>query len=203
MDFLQSAGLGIVAAVICLLLKQYRPEFALVAAVACGALLLLSVVSALSPIFSAIEELVGQTGVTPAYLQLVLKAFGICYLAQLAADTLPRCGTNRHCGENRACRACGGSRSFSSAFSGNRADGSRPAPKRMKRLIIFVLVFWSVGTGVLLAAPFLRKKFFHKAARMSFTSCCRRIRRISFRKKAWKAWMRMRCLISLLEICSP
>ena len=87
MDFLQSAGLGIVAAVICLLLKQYRPEFALVAAVACGALLLLSVVSALSPVFSAMEELVEQTGVTPAYLQLVLKAFGICYLAQLAADT--------------------------------------------------------------------------------------------------------------------
>lgn len=152
MDFLQSAGLGIVAAVICLLLKQYRPEFALVAAVACGALLLLSVVSALSPVFSAIEELVGQTGVTPAYLQLVLKAFGICYLAQLAADTLPRCGAKRHCGENRACRARGGSRSFPSAFSGNRTDGSRSAPKRMKRLFLFVLIFWSVGTGVLLAA---------------------------------------------------
>ena len=84
MDFLQSAGLGIVAAVICLLLKQYRPEFALVAAVACGALLLLSVVSALSPVFSAMEELVEQTGVTPAYLQLVLKAFGICYAGQTA-----------------------------------------------------------------------------------------------------------------------
>lgn len=36
MDFLQSAGLGIVAAVICLLLKQYRPEFALVAASPAG-----------------------------------------------------------------------------------------------------------------------------------------------------------------------
>lgn len=87
MEFWQSAGLGIIAAVLCLLLKQYRPEFALAAATACGALLLLSVVSAFSPVFSALSRLAAQTGAAADYLALVLKAFGICYLSQLAADT--------------------------------------------------------------------------------------------------------------------
>lgn len=87
MDFLQVAALGVVAAVLCLLLKQYRPEYAVVAAVLCGALLLISVLDALKPVLDALGELVGQTGVSGDYLQAVLKALGICYAAQLASDT--------------------------------------------------------------------------------------------------------------------
>lgn len=99
MDFLQSAGLGIVAAVICLLLKQYRPEFALVAAVACGALLRFPWFQRFPRFFPLSKSSSGRRALRPAYLQLVLKAFGICYLAQLAADTCRDAGQSAIAGK--------------------------------------------------------------------------------------------------------
>lgn len=87
MDFLRIAAFGIVSAVLCLLLKQYRPEYAAVAAAVCGVFLLMGILDAMEPVFAALDELIGQTGVSSDYLQAVLKALGICYTAQLASDT--------------------------------------------------------------------------------------------------------------------
>ena len=86
MEIWQSAALAVTSALLCLVLRQYRPEFALVMAILCGVFLLSSVITQLSPVFSGLYELVEQTNVAPTYLQIVIKSFGICYLAQLAAD---------------------------------------------------------------------------------------------------------------------
>ena len=86
MDFLQTAGFAIVSALICLLLRQYRPEIAVGAAVLCGAILLTEILGAFLPVIQTLRSLTAEAGISDGYLQAVLKALGICYVAQLASD---------------------------------------------------------------------------------------------------------------------
>ena len=86
MEIWQSAALAVVCALLCLILRQYRPEFALVAAVLCGIFLLTAIVTQLAPVFSDLSKLAEQASVAPIYLEVTIKSFGVCYLAQLAAD---------------------------------------------------------------------------------------------------------------------
>ena len=86
MDFLQTAAFAIVSALICLLLRQYRPEIAVGAAVLCGAVLLTEILHALVPVIETLHGLTAKAGISDMYLQAILKALGICYVAQLASD---------------------------------------------------------------------------------------------------------------------
>ena len=73
MEIWQSATLAVTSALLCLVLRQYRPEFALVMAILCGVFLLSSVITQLSPVFSGLYELAEQTNVAPTYLQIVIN----------------------------------------------------------------------------------------------------------------------------------
>ena len=86
MEIWQSAMLAIVCSLLCLLLRQYRPEFALVTTVLCSIFLFLITIKQISPVFSSLSRLVGQSSASTVYLKTMMKSFGVCYLAQLAAD---------------------------------------------------------------------------------------------------------------------
>lgn len=86
MDFLQTAGFAMISALICLLLRQYRPEIAAGAAVLSGVMLLAGVLGVLNPVTETLRELTAKAGISDGYLQAILKALGICYVAQFASD---------------------------------------------------------------------------------------------------------------------
>ena len=79
-------GLAMVAAVICLLLRQYRPEYALLVSLGCGIVLFGWILSGLSPAFAALSSLMEKAAVSGKYVQAMIKTLGICYVTQLAAD---------------------------------------------------------------------------------------------------------------------
>ena len=86
-DIFSVVGLAVVSALFCLLLRQYRPEFALSASVVCGVLLFLTIVSQMTPIFDVIREILGRIENGNSYVTVIMKSLGICYITQLASDS--------------------------------------------------------------------------------------------------------------------
>ncbi len=86
MDILTVAGVAIVATAISVLIKQYKPEYSLAVNLGAGIVILLFVILASAPILAEIQELVAETGINNEYLVILLKALGICFVTQFAAD---------------------------------------------------------------------------------------------------------------------
>lgn len=86
MEIISIVAIGIVGAVISVLLKQYKPEYSMFVQLATGLIIMLLIVSKLSEAVNGISELFSQSSGTE-YLEVMLKALGICLLTQFAADT--------------------------------------------------------------------------------------------------------------------
>lgn len=86
MDIAAIAGIGILSAVLCLIVRQYKPEMAVGISIACGVLILTAVIAMLAPSVSAITELTEAAGLDGGYAQILLKALAVCYITQLSAD---------------------------------------------------------------------------------------------------------------------
>lgn len=86
MDMTAIAGLGILSAMLCVIIRQYKPEMALGVSIACGVLILAAVIAMLAPSVQAIAELTDAAGLNGGYAQILLKALAVCYVTQLSAD---------------------------------------------------------------------------------------------------------------------
>lgn len=92
MDIIQIAGVCIVFSVIFVLLKQYKKEYALLAGIAAGIVILLLIFTKAQPVFSAINGLSSRAGIKTEYLEILLKALGICFVTQFAVDVCKDAG---------------------------------------------------------------------------------------------------------------
>lgn len=86
MEIIKIVAIAIVCALLCAVLKQYKPEYAIVVQLAASVLILLLVASAMGDLINAIRELIDGSGIDTGYLTLLLKALGAAILTQLAAD---------------------------------------------------------------------------------------------------------------------
>ncbi len=86
MEIIKIVAIAIVCALLCAVLKQYKPEYAIVVQLAASVLILLLVASAMGDLINAIRELIDGSGINTGYLTLLLKALGVAILTQLAAD---------------------------------------------------------------------------------------------------------------------
>lgn len=80
------AGLALAAALCAVALKKHTPETAVVLAVLSGALVLLTVLSKLSPLIGTLQRLMSATSLPAACGEILLKTIGICFLCQFTAD---------------------------------------------------------------------------------------------------------------------
>ena len=86
MDIFSIIGFSVAAAAICVLLKDYRPEIAILVSVCCGVLVLFKVTAEIVPVFDKINGFLDKISYETEYLTTVIKALGICYITQFAAD---------------------------------------------------------------------------------------------------------------------
>lgn len=77
---------GIIAAVLSLVLKQYKPEYSMFISLAAGILIFISVITAIGPIIQYISELTENAGISGIYAEVLIKSLAVCYLTQLASD---------------------------------------------------------------------------------------------------------------------
>lgn len=86
MNIFSFAACGVIACVLIITIKQYKPELAVIMTIAAGVLILGGMMISFAPVITSISEIAGRAGINSAYMVVVIKAIGICLVAQLAAD---------------------------------------------------------------------------------------------------------------------
>lgn len=92
MNIFQIVGVALITAILTLLLKKYHKEYAIIAAIVGGAVLLLSIIFALSPAIEQIKSWFSSTGLVSDGIGILLRAMGICFITQFASDTCKDAG---------------------------------------------------------------------------------------------------------------
>ena len=87
MNIFMTAGIAVSAAFCAVALKKYAPEISAVIAVAAGCVILLSVLSQISPLTEQINSFMSGAGLDGSYSAVLIKTMGICFISQFTADT--------------------------------------------------------------------------------------------------------------------
>ena len=85
MDTVKICAFGIMCAIICVLVKHYRSEFSIPAKLGSIILIFGIVVTMLSPVFTYLKDLMGNT-LSSEYSAIIIKALGIGYLTQISSE---------------------------------------------------------------------------------------------------------------------
>lgn len=85
MTVFQICGVALLGVAVVLILRGFRPEYATVAGVTVGILLLLGSLSPLQTVMDSVTAIADQTGFS-VYSSVILKSMGIGILAQTTAD---------------------------------------------------------------------------------------------------------------------
>ncbi len=72
--------------IVCVLLRQYKPEFAVLSEAVCGAVLLFVLSDELDGVLELFSGLLLETGMGREYLSILLKALGTALVVQYTAD---------------------------------------------------------------------------------------------------------------------
>ena len=81
------AGLAILAAILAGMLRRYHAEYGMILSLAAGAVILLALLSSLSPALEEARSLLQAAALPGESLVILFKALGVCWLAQFAADS--------------------------------------------------------------------------------------------------------------------
>lgn len=86
MDIIKIIGVGLIALIIIIIVKQYRPEFTMYVSVAAGIIILLLVMDKLSSIIDLLTNLTNKTSVNNEFIFLLIKITGIAILTEFASS---------------------------------------------------------------------------------------------------------------------
>lgn len=86
MDIIKIIGVGLIALIIIIIVKQYRPEFTMYVSVAAGIIILLLVMDKLSAIINLLTNLANRTSINNESIFLLIKITGIAILTEFASS---------------------------------------------------------------------------------------------------------------------
>ena len=86
MEVIRIIGVGLIALIIIILLKQYKPEFAIYISLLTGVLILLLVADELSGIISLLQSFADKVSINSTFLVLLIKITGIAFLSEFAVS---------------------------------------------------------------------------------------------------------------------
>ncbi|GJM77997.1 stage III sporulation protein AD [Paenibacillus timonensis] len=92
MEIIQIVGLGLIATVLVLVVKEQKPMFAFLIAASTGVLIFLYLVGKIGGIIEVLEDLADKSGVQMIYLKTILKIIGIAYIAEFGAQIVRDAG---------------------------------------------------------------------------------------------------------------
>lgn len=87
MDILKILAFCLITAVLCLIFKQQRQEYAFFISVAAAVMILSVLISRLLPAIEEIKLLISTSGIDGKYFKTAIKALFIAYLTEFTANT--------------------------------------------------------------------------------------------------------------------
>lgn len=92
-DSFKICAMGIVFAMVCVLIKNYRGEFLIPTRLASIIIIFGAVTLLVSPVIKFINSIMGQT-ISLEYMEIILKTLAIAYMTQISAEICRECGEN-------------------------------------------------------------------------------------------------------------
>ena len=86
MDIVKIIGIGLIALIIIIIVRQYKPEFTLYVSLLAGALILFFVMDKLEGIIDLLTTLSNKTAINNDFLTLLIKITGIAFLTEFAVS---------------------------------------------------------------------------------------------------------------------
>lgn len=94
MDIIKIITVGLATAIACVLLKQTKPEIAVVVGLAGSVVILIMMLSGLAGIVGTIRSIAARTGIQSEILTAILKIVGIGYLTEIGAGICKDAGSS-------------------------------------------------------------------------------------------------------------
>lgn len=92
MEIVQIVGLGLIAAVLALVVKEQKPMFAFLITSFTGIIIFLFLIGKIEAVIEVLKQLAEQSGIQPVYLKTILKIIGIAYIAEFGAQVVRDAG---------------------------------------------------------------------------------------------------------------
>ena len=86
MDIIKIIGIGLIAVIIIIILKQYKPEFAMYASFVAGMLIFALIATKLSWIIEVLKSLASKNAINNEFLVLLIKITGIAILTEFTVS---------------------------------------------------------------------------------------------------------------------
>lgn len=86
MDIVKIIGVGLISLIIIIILKQYKPDFAIYISILAGAIILLLVMDKLSNIVTLLSSIQNKANMNNQFLVILLKITGIAFLTEYASS---------------------------------------------------------------------------------------------------------------------
>lgn len=87
-------AVALIAAILIVLLRNSRPEQAMLVSIAAAVLLLFWLLDSIQPILEEVRQLLESFGFGTEQGEILLKSLGICFLSQTAGDLCRDAGEN-------------------------------------------------------------------------------------------------------------
>ncbi len=91
-EIIKIIGIGLVALVIIIILKQYKPEYAIYVSIIAGILILFLAMEKLSGIIELLQSISNKTYINQQFLGILLKITGIAFLTEFAVSVCSDAG---------------------------------------------------------------------------------------------------------------
>ena len=86
MDIVKIIGIGLIALIIIVIIKQYKPEFAIYVSLGAGILIFALIAAKMSGIIDILKSLASKTAINSNFLVLLIKITGIAILTEFAVS---------------------------------------------------------------------------------------------------------------------
>lgn len=85
-EVIKVIGVGLISLIIIIIIKQYKPEFAIYISIIAGVIILFVIMDKLEGIINLLKNISMKSGINTVFLELLLKITGIAFLAEFAIN---------------------------------------------------------------------------------------------------------------------
>lgn len=86
MDVIKIIGVGLIALIFIIILKQYKPEYAIYVSLIAGAIIILLAMDKFSGIITLLNNIASKANINNQFLTILLKITGIAFLTEFAVS---------------------------------------------------------------------------------------------------------------------
>ena len=86
MDIIKIIGIGLIAVIMVIIIKQYRPEFAIYVSIIAGTIIICMCIDTVSGIITLLQDIASRTNINGEFLKILIKITGIAILTEFAVS---------------------------------------------------------------------------------------------------------------------